>query len=233
MNEGDLLLGTVEKVTNTITIVRLENGEEGTIVSSEIAPGRIKHLRQYVVPNKKIVCKVLALNGCHIHLSLRRVNSKERKEVLEKYKQTQATKVAFNQILGNDSKEESKILKDFESLVNFINSAKEDESLIEKYIPKKSQEAIKKVVEKRRKKQELRHKIQIKCLEDDGVKKIKEIFKTNDSDINITYISAGNFNLKLTVDDFKQGKKKMAELVQELEAKSKKCNCEFTATEEK
>jgi translation initiation factor 2 alpha subunit (eIF-2alpha) len=232
MNEGDLLLGTVEKVTNTITIVRLENGEEGTIVSSEIAPGRIKHLRQYVVPNKKIVCKVLALNGCHIHLSLRRVNSKERKEVLEKYKQTQATKVAFNQILGNDSKEESKILKDFESLVNFINSAKEDESLIEKYIPKKSQEAIKKVVEKR-KKSELKYTIQIKCLEDNGVERIKEIFDIKDTNANVTYISAGNFNLKLTVEDFKQGKKRMAEIIEKLEKSAKSNNCEFLATEAK
>ncbi|MCH7850911.1 MAG: hypothetical protein IH845_04685 [Nanoarchaeota archaeon] len=233
MKEGDLLLGTVEKVTNTITIVKLDNGEEGTIVSSEIAPGRIKHMRQYVVPNKKIVCKVLDIVRNHIHLSLRRVNSKEKKEVLEKYKQAHATDVAFNQILGEKSKEETKILEDFESLTNFINSAKVDESLIEKYIPINSRVAIQKVVEKRRKKQELKYKIQIKCLESDGIKRIKEIFKTNNTDINITYISAGNFKLKLTVDDFKQGKKKMAEIIEEFESKSKKSNCEFLATEER
>lgn len=233
MNEGDLLLGTVENVTNTITSVRLDDGKEGTIVSSEIAPGRIKLMRQYVVPNKKIVCKVLSVNGNHIHLSLRRVNSKEKKEVLEKHKQLQAIKVAFNQILGVDSKEEIKILEKFDSLTDFINSVKENEKLLVEYIPSGNIEAIRKVIEKKRKKQELNHRIQIKCLEDDGVNRIKEIFKTDDPDLNITYISAGNFKLKLTVDDFKQGKKKMTEILEKLEENSKKSNCEFLATEER
>ena len=78
MEEGNLVLCTVKKVTNTITFVELSDGEEGTIVSSEIAPGRIKLMRQYVVPNKKIVCKILEISGDRISLSLRRVNSKER-----------------------------------------------------------------------------------------------------------------------------------------------------------
>ena len=231
MQEGDLLLGTVEKVTNTITIVRLEDGSEGTIVSSEIAPGRIKHMRQYVVPNKKIVVKILEIQGNHIHLSLRRVNSKEKKEVLEKHKTSQAAKVAFNQILGENSKEEAKILEEFETLSNFINKAKEDESILKKYIPEKARSAIQKVIEKKRKKQELSNKISIKCLEDDGIDRIKEIFKTEDKDVNISYISAGNFKLKLTVDDFKEGKKKMNNILEEIEGKAKKNNCEFITTE--
>ena len=105
MEEGDLLLCTVEKVSNTITIVRLPNGKEGTIVSSEIAPGRIKHMRQYVVPNKRIVCKILEISGNNIHLSLRRVNSKEKKEVMQRYKQDQAINIAFKEILGENSNE--------------------------------------------------------------------------------------------------------------------------------
>ena len=80
MEEGNLVLCTVKNVTNTITFVELPNRQEGTIVSSEIAPGRIKLMRQYVVPNKKIVCKVLRVEGDHVHLSLRRVNSNKRKK---------------------------------------------------------------------------------------------------------------------------------------------------------
>jgi len=68
MEENDLILCKVKKVTNTITFVELPNGQEGTIVSSEIAPGRIKHMRQYVVPNKQIVCKILKIEGDHIQL---------------------------------------------------------------------------------------------------------------------------------------------------------------------
>jgi len=234
MEEGNLVLCTVKKVTNTITFVELPDGQEGTIVSSEIAPGRIKLMRQYVVPNKKIVCKILEISGDHISLSLRRVNSKEKKEVMQKWKMEQAIKVAFKQILGEKKDEiKNKILKDFKDLKEFINSARNDETLISKYIPKNKVEAIQKVAEKRRGKQELKQNIKIKCLEDDGVQRIKKIFDMKDENITIIYISAGNFKLKLTVEDFKQGKKRMTEILEGLEKKAKENNCEFYATEDK
>ena len=234
MKEEDLVLCTVKKVTNTITFVELPNGQEGTIVSSEIAPGRIKLMRQYVVPNKKVVCKILNISGNNINLSLRRVNSKEKKEVMQSFKQTQAINVAFKQIFKeNENKIEEKILKDYENLEDFVNSAKNEESLILKYIPKENEEAIKKVINKKRKNEELKQNINIKCLEDDGVKRIKKIFNLENENITITYISAGKLKLKLTVEDFKQGKKEMAKILEELEKRAKENNCEFYASEEK
>jgi len=234
MQENDLILCKVKNITSTITFVEMPNGHEGTIVSSEIAPGRIKLMRQYVVPNKKIVCKILKIEGDHAHLSLRRVTSKEKKEVMQKYKQTQTIKIAFKQILGEKEKSiKEKILKDFKDLQEFINTSRSDEKLISKYIPKEKQEAIKKISEKKRKEEELKQNIKIKCLEDNGVKKIKQVFNLDDKNISITYISAGNFKLKLKVKDFKQGKKRMNEIIEELEKRAKKNNCEFYATEEK
>jgi len=234
MEEDDLILCKVKTATNTITFVEMPNGHEGTIVSSEIAPGRIKLMRQYVVPNKQIVCKVLKIEGNHAHLSLRRVTSKEKKEVMQKFKQTQAIKTAFKQILKEDeTKVKEKILKDFSNLQEFIDKIKENKKLISKYIPKDKIEAIKKISEKKRKNEELKQNIKIKCIEDNGVKKIKQIFKLDDKNISITYISAGNFKLKLKVKEFKQGKKRMHEIIEELEKRAKKNNCEFYATEDK
>jgi translation initiation factor 2 alpha subunit (eIF-2alpha) len=234
MKEEDLILCKVKKVTNTITFVEMPNGHEGTIISSEIAPGRIKLMRQYVVPNKQIVCKILKIDGDHIHLSLRRVTSKEKKEVMQKYKQEQAIKVAFKQILGEKEKSiKEKILENFKNLPEFIDKIKEDKKLISKYIPKNKQEAIKKISEKKRGKEELKQNIKIKCLEEDGIKRLKQIFSLDDENISITYISAGNFKLKLKVKDFKQGKKRMHEIIKELEKRAKKNNCEFYATEDK
>lgn len=234
MEEGDLVLCKVEKVTNTITFVSLPNGQEGTIISSEIASGRIKLMRQYVVPNKQIVCKVLRIEGNHIHLSLRRVSSKERKEVMSAYKQSQAINVAFKQILGEDGeKVKNNILEKFETLNEFATAAKVDESLIKQYIPKEKVEAIKKILEKKRRATELKQNIKIKCLEDDGVQKIKDLFNFKNPNISITYISGGNFRLKLTVQDFKEGKKQMTEIIEKLEKQAKEKNCEFYASEEK
>ena len=149
MNENNLILCKVKKVTNTITFVEMPNGNEGTIISSEIAAGRIKLMRQYVVPNKQVVCKVLRIDGDHAHLSLRRVTSKERKEVMQKFKQDQAIEVAFKQILKD--KEESikrKILEKFDSLSEFASEARLDKTLIEKHIPKEHLNAIEKVINK-------------------------------------------------------------------------------------
>ena len=43
----------------------------------------------------------------------------------------------------------------------------------------------------------------------------------------------GKFKLSLSVEDFKQGKKEMAKIMQEIEDKAKKHNCEFSSSEEK
>ena len=82
--EGDLVLCTVDRIVGTVVFVKIKSKDkeiEGSIVLSEIAPGRIRNLRDYVVPKKKIVCKILRIKGENIELSLRRVSQKERKEV--------------------------------------------------------------------------------------------------------------------------------------------------------
>jgi len=234
MQEGDIVIGKVKDVTNTITSVELEDGSQATIVSSEIAPGRIKHMRQFVVPNKTIVCKVLEVSGNRISLSLRRVNSKEKKEVMQKFKQKQAITVAFNQILGkNAQKVQEKILKDFESLPSFIDAIREDKKIALKYIDEEKLVAVQKVADKKKKSHSLNYIIDIACLENDGVNRIKEIFNLKNKNSNLIYITAGKFKLSLVVEDFKQGKKEMTQILEEIEKKSKKLNCEYTATEEK
>jgi len=231
MEEGDLILGTVERISSTVVFVRLPDNSEGTIITSEIAPGRIKNMRQYVVPKKKIVCKVLRVSGSHVELSLRRVNSKEKKEVMQRYKQEQTSKSAIHSILKEDAKEvEEKILKDFESLFEFLSQAREDNKLIDKYIPKKFHEAIKKITEKKQKKVELNQLVKVKCLEDDGIKRIKKIFPDN-KEVKITYISAGEFKVKMTAENYKDGNKKMQKVIETIEENSKSNKCEFSATE--
>ena len=83
---GDVVLCTVDRIVGTIVFVKIDGKREGSIILSEIAPGRIRNLRDYVVPKKKIICKILRITGDRIHLSLRRVTPKEQKEIREQYK---------------------------------------------------------------------------------------------------------------------------------------------------
>ena len=56
---------------------------------SEISPGRIRNIRDYVKEGKKIVCTVLRIHKDkgHIDLSLRRVNENQRRQKNSQIKQ--------------------------------------------------------------------------------------------------------------------------------------------------
>ena len=77
LEAGDVVLCTVDRIVGTTVFVNIEGDGEGSIVFSEIAPGRIRNIRDYVVPKKKIVCKVLRISGNRMDLSFRRVTLKE------------------------------------------------------------------------------------------------------------------------------------------------------------
>jgi translation initiation factor 2 subunit 1 len=92
--EGELLLCTVTKIFGHSVFVNIEEyGRSGMVHISEISPGRIRNLRDYVVEGKKIVCAVLRVNKekGHVDLSLRRVNEGQRRKKLEQIKQEQKT----------------------------------------------------------------------------------------------------------------------------------------------
>lgn len=234
MEEGDLVLCTVKEIERTIVFVELPNKEKGTIVISEIASGRIRNMREYVVPNKKIVCKVLRASNNHVELSLRRVSSKEQKEVMDKFKQEQTSKSALKSILKeNYEKINERILTEYPTLFEFLANAREDESLIDKFIPKEAHEKIKKLTEKKKKFVEVKKILKMKCLQPDGVKKIREILEINDETIRTTYISAGEYQLTFKGEDYKTLNKKVQLILDEIEKKAKSNLCEFAVEEKK
>jgi translation initiation factor 2 alpha subunit (eIF-2alpha) len=233
--EGDLILGTVEDVNNTITSVNLDDGTKGIIISSEIASGRIKYMRMYVVPNKKIVCKVLSVNNVGtLNLSLRRVTTKEKQEVMTEYKQKLAIDSAFKQILGDSAiTVEEKIVKDFGNLMNFVDKMENDENILNKYIPKEYISHIKKINDKRKKNVEIKYNVSIKCLESDGICRIKDVLDDSQPNLKITYISAGNFTLKYIADNFKKAKQDISFILDSILKKAKENHCEMDIKEDK
>ncbi|MBC8435165.1 hypothetical protein H8D91_01540 [archaeon] len=234
MEEGDLVLCTVKEIERTIVFVELPNKERGTIVISEIASGRIRNMREHVVPNKKIVCEVLRVSNNHVELSLRRVSSKDQKEVMDKFKQEQTSMSALKSILKENYEEiNKKILKEYPSLFEFLASAREDENLIDKFIPKEAHTQIKKLTEKKKKFVEVKKLLKMKCIQPDGVKKIREILAIKDEEIRTTYISAGEYQLTFKGENYKSLNKKVQTILDEIEKKARANYCEFTVEEKK
>lgn len=225
--EGDVVLCTVERIEPTSVFVRLPNGKEGTLIISEIAPGRIKNLREYVVPNKKIACKILRASGDRVDVSLRRVTSKEKVELMEKYKQEQTAKSAFSQVLKEKAKDiEAKILKDFPSMADFVSKAREDAGVLAKYIPKESLEQISKVIQKKQKDIEVKKDVKVKCLAEDGIVRIKKIFSAPEN-IKVTYLGAGHFSISIKAKNYKEANHTMTQYLENIQKQCKQSNCEF------
>ncbi|MBI5391856.1 translation initiation factor IF-2 subunit alpha [Candidatus Woesearchaeota archaeon] len=88
---GELVLCTVKRILYHSVFVGLDEyeGKEGMIHISEIAPGRIRNLRDYVKEGKRVVCKVLDINPQtkNIDLSLRRVGTGQMVQKINLYKQ--------------------------------------------------------------------------------------------------------------------------------------------------
>ena len=140
---GDVVLCTVEKIVGTIVFVKIDGTDkEGSIIISEIAPGRIRNLRDYVVPKKKIVCKVLRISGDRIDLSLRRVTPKEVKEVKEIDKQEKSAKSILNTILGEKAEKIINKIQTEDSIYEFLQESKENPKKLEKLVGKVDSEKI-------------------------------------------------------------------------------------------
>jgi translation initiation factor 2 alpha subunit (eIF-2alpha) len=225
----DIVLCTVEKIeSNTVFVNVDEENRKGTIVISEIAPGRIRNIRDFVVPNKKIACKVLRIFPDHLDLSLRRVSTKEKTEILNKYQLEQTSKSALRQILKEKAEQViSKIQGNFKLISEFIINARENSKLIEEYIPKEFQDSIKKMIQKKKKEVEVKKTIELKCFDEpDGLVRIKKILlKKEDAEVN--YISAGKFSLSVKAEDYKKANQILDSLIQEIEKDSKSLKCHF------
>jgi S1 RNA binding domain protein len=235
LEEGDIVLCTVDRIAGTLVFVRFfADGEEkeGSINFSEIAPGRIRNIRDYVVPKKKIVCKILRIskNG-NINLSLRRVTQKEQKEIMAQFKQEKSYASMFKTILGEDSKKIIQEINKTESLFDFVDEIKKDSKKIDKLVGKENAGKILEILNsQKQKKVILKKEILLNTSSEEGIKIIKEIL-TGSKDIEIKYISAGKYSLKTEAEDIKKADNKLREIIQEIEKQTKKDNINFSVKE--
>ncbi len=225
---GDVVLCTVERIENTIVFVRIEGHGDGSIIMSEIAPGRIRNVRDYVVPKKKIVCKVLRIAGGRIDLSLRRVTQKERKEVLEHYSEEQSYTNILKSILKDKTQEVLKKILSQGTVYNFFEEARENPSKLEEIMDKKDSAKILEILNSQKKKKAiLKKEFSLKSANPNGITLIKKILE-NISDAEIKYISAGNFIIKAESDELKKTDNKIKAILEEISEKAKKENMQFS-----
>lgn len=233
LEEGDIVLCTVDRIIGTNVFVKIPlNGEEveGYIVISEIAPGRIRNLRKYVVPKKKLVCKILRISGDRIELSLRRVTQEEQKEMKERYKQEKSYENAIKSLLGKKGEEAIGKIKESENLYEFLQESKENPKNIESLVGKEDSKKILEIVKaEKKKKSVIKKEIFATSNESNGLESIKSLLGKI-KNVEIRYLSPGKYSLKKETEDVKNADKELKENLSEIEkeAKSKKIEIEIS-----
>ncbi len=229
LSEGDIVLCTVERIIGTNVFVKLENGAEGCIVFSEVAPGRIRNIRDYVVPKKKIACKVLRLSNGRIDLSLRRVTLKEQKELKEAYKLEKSYESLLRSMLGNEWESARKKMTESESLQDFIENSKTNPKELEKIIGKENAKKVIDIVtsQQKKKKTEIKKEFAMTSTESDGVHRIKNLLE-GVKGFEIRYISGGKYTIKIESEDAKKADGEITNALLNLEKDAKKAGVEFS-----
>jgi len=229
---GDAVLCTVDRIAGTVVFVKIEGNGEGSLILSEIAPGRIRNLRDYVVPKKKIVCKILRINEKgNIELTLRRVTQKEKKEVMDIYDKERKYISLLKSVAGKNA---DKIVEDIQKksgITDFFENAKINPEELEKLIGKKDSENILKILNlEKEKKASIKKEISLKSKEPDGIIFIKKVLEEV-KDVETTYISAGRYSIKIESNNLKKADQELRGKIEQIKENAKKHKIEFTLCE--
>ena len=223
--ENEILICTVKKILPHSIFVLLDEYKdlEGMIHISEIAPGRIRNIRDYVKEDKKIVCKVLKVNKekKHIDLSLRRVQVTLKRKKLQEYKQEQKAEKLLKTIAEKlkisledlYKKAINKIIEKYGAITPcFKEIIYNKEPLKHLKIPIKISNLITKIVKEKIKLPEAKIEsiLTLKDYTSRGIEKIKKSIKKAEDlakqkkyKIKIIYLGAPKYNLIVNSIDYK------------------------------
>ena len=230
----EIVLCKVTKLyPNSVFVDLLEYGESGIVHISEVSPGRIRNLRDFVSIDRQIVCKVLRidLQNHHIDLSLRRVNTTQRQQKLEEIKQELKSELLIKNISKKLNKPveqlyqeiSRKVFKEYSHLYLCFHAVVEDPHLleklgIEKNLAKELEEAI--IDKFKPKKILLKALITLQTYDQNGIDKIKSILLAIEkisSSTNILFLGGGRYQLSIEETDYKEAEKKLKQIQNLLE----------------
>lgn len=217
--ESDIVMCTVTKVMYNSVFAKLDDyGFDGMIHISEVSPGRIRNIRDYVKEGKKVVCKVLRVNRARnqVDLSLRRVNDSQRRNKVDEVKQEQKAEKIIEYVtktLKLDFKKLYKeiadqVLEDYDYIHQFFFDIVNDEASFDDYkLDKKTADELTSVIKLRLKpiSVSIKGSLEVTSKASDGVDIVKVALKKGliDENIEIKYMGAGKYDVVVTALDYK------------------------------
>ena len=230
--ESEIVVCTIKKILPNSVFVDLDEYEnkEGLIHISEISPGRIRNIRDFVKEGKKIVCKILSVNKekNHIDLSLRRVNQAQRINKNNEYKQEQKSEKIL-EVVGKQnnidikeiySKIGNKIVEEFGSLNEcFQELIKNDTILKPLKLDSKLENTLIKIVKDKIKPKEIKISRIFKLKS--SLKKVNDLSIRENLDCKILYAGAPNYRITLIAQNYKDAERGIEKMIETAEKEFK------------
>lgn len=240
--EDELVLCTVTAINPYSVFVTLDeyNGRTALIHISEVSPGRIRNIRDFVKEGKKVVCKVLRINHekGHVDLSLRRVNEAQKRTKLDEIKQQQLVEKIIEQTAKNNKKDfqktlekfAEKILKKYDTIFEAFEEVVEDKLDLNKFIEEKLAKDMTELIKQRISIPEVRigGLITLKTYAPNGIELIKNALKSSEkTGATIKYAGGGAYTVEVVSEDYKSAEKKLKKAISAAETLAQKSKMEF------
>ena len=231
--EGEYVICTVKKILYHSVFASLDeyNHKDGMIHISEVSPGRIRNIRDYVKEGKKLICKILRvrLDRGHIDLSLRRVSIAMRKKKNTEIKQEQKSEKIMDRLAKklNISLEllykdfGNKVWEEYEGLYPFFQDVMSGDATLDKMVPQKYIPQLSELIKENIKPPTIKIErvLELKSESSEGIEIIKESLKKSISlaqeknyNLDVCYISAPKYSFKISSSDYKSAEKAMEEV---------------------
>ena|SRR3989344_3076193 len=243
--ENEIVICTVKKILYHVVFVSIDEYKnlEGMVHISEVSPGRIRNLRDFVKEGKRIVCKVLKIDRDkkQIDLSLRRVSPSQTRNKLTEIKQEEKAEKMLEYVAKKTDLSLEDIYKEVGNKIiekegtltaGFYRLVKEDETLIEKLTSnKKISNELTKIIKEKVSLPEIKitRVLSLTSYSSEGINVIKKIIKDtiefskkNNYNLKIMYIGAPKYQLTLTSLDYKDAERGMKEISEFAMAEIKK-----------
>lgn len=222
---NELVLCTVVRITPYAAWVKLDEypQQEGMIHISEVAGKWVHDIRDFVKQNKQYVCKVMRVEPEKkiVNLSLKRVTQAEQKEKINAFRSEQRAEKILEKAasmlkknLDQAYEEVGYLLREKfgELFTAFEEISTNKEVLAKLEIPEKWQKVLLEIIEKSFKEKEivLKAELELKAFASDGIDRIKNLLsKLESNGLQVKYISAPRYLVKMKTADPKTAEKKM------------------------
>jgi len=241
--DSDLVLCTVNNIQhNSIFVTIHEYDRQGMITISEVAPGRIRNIRDYVVEGKVIVCKVLYVNQerGYIDLSLRRVSEGQRRTKNDEVKQEMKAEKIL-EMTAHNLKIDAKLLYDkaaaaflnqyfyiYQAFDDFLNG----NILLSAYFEKNIAETLEKIIREKIKPKEIliAGDLTLNTWEENGVEDVRIALNNVIQDnVTVSYLGGGKYRILIKGTDYKIVEKLLKDATDSVTVymKKRKANVEY------